>query len=208
MLERSLKSLGIVPEPNLIAVGFKDKYFMTPGINFWPFEKPALVCRYRLVCHNKESKNPHVKAENPLDEMMKKLKNKSENNELIAQNKKSEKLVNLENVYKKVELNMNKAIPYLKAILTKDIGLKYAPDIRFQRDNFAKEFSFFEENLQKMNHAAPQTKANQLIEIFIEPLDCKFLKALYFLIHENKEYLQSYFEQIENGDLDINTLFR
>ncbi len=55
MLERSLKSLGIVPEPNLIAVGFKDKYFMTPGINFWPFEKPALVCRYRLVCHNKES---------------------------------------------------------------------------------------------------------------------------------------------------------
>jgi len=153
------------------------------------------------------AKQSSKKAENPVQELMEKMRNENKQKQDLVETKKSEKLTNLENIYKKVELNMNKAIPYLKAILTKDIGLKYAPDIRFTRDNFAKEFSFFEENLEKMNHPNSEEKTIKLIDFLIDEENKKFLISLYYLIHENREFILSYFEQIEEGELDISTLF-
>lgn len=183
-------------------------WYEVPKLDIEISDQQAFDDAEKVKAVNKRSNNEEKEFENsknPMEEILKKMQ--SEKNELSAEPKKSEKLNNLENIYKKVELNINKAIPYLKAVLTKDIGLKYAPEIRFQRDNFAKEFSSFEANLDKMNLISQEENTSKLIDLFYEPQSKKFLTALYFIIHENKEFLLSYFEQIQNGQLSVNTLF-
>lgn len=155
-----------------------------------------------------EAEKQKIELKKPkMEDLFDQIKNGFHKNQVI-ETKKSEKLTNLENIYKKVELNINKAVPYLKAILTKEIGLKYAPDIRFKRDNFAHEFSSFEENLDRMNNPNSEESTKKLINLFIDDENNrKFMLSLYYLINENKEFILSYFQQIQDGELDINTLF-
>ncbi len=149
--------------------------------------------------------NDENSQKNVMEELTKKIK-EGKNNEL-AEVKKSEKLINLENIYKKVELNINKAIPYIKARLTKEIGLKYAPDIRLKKDEFSKEFHSFEDNLENMNHPNSEGSKKKLNNFYFDDSTQKFLFSLYYLVNENKEYILEYFDQIQEGKIDKNTLF-
>jgi len=141
---------------------------------------------------------------NGLEDLLSKANNQKKD---LMNIKKSAKLTDLENLYKKLELNINKAVPYLKAILTKKIGLKYAPDIRFSKDNFANEYSAFDENLEKMSVNISEKNNKKLIEFLMDEEEIKYLTTLYYLIYENKEHILDYFDQIQEGLIDKNTLF-
>jgi hypothetical protein len=49
----------------------------------------------------------------------------------------------------KIEIKLNKAIPYLKGYITREIRLKYAPDIKFLRENLNKDIDEFKRYLDE-----------------------------------------------------------
>lgn len=65
-----------------------------------------------------------------------------------------------EEVLKKIELNLNQSVPYIRGYLTREIRLKYAPEIRFLRDTYSRDYDEFnkyvdtlrEENKSKLEN--------------------------------------------------------
>jgi hypothetical protein len=75
-------------------------------------------------------------------------------------------------IFKNVELNLVKSAPYLKGFLTRRIGLKYAPDIRFLRDTLDQEVMTFEkevvesqEEFMLNKHFKKQSKQEKILRL-------------------------------------------
>ena len=56
---------------------------------------------------------------------------------------------------------MTKAIPYLKGRLTKELGLRYAPDIKFLKDNSLDLIKGYEEQQKKYIEEANQEETDR-----------------------------------------------
>jgi hypothetical protein len=56
----------------------------------------------------------------------------------------------LDEIYNKIQLNLNQSEPYIKGVLTRAIGLKYTPAIKFIKDNFNFEIEEYENYLDKV----------------------------------------------------------
>lgn len=56
----------------------------------------------------------------------------------------------LDEIYKKIQLNLSQSVPYIKGVLTRTVGLKYAPEIRFFRDDFMFEIESYEDHLNEI----------------------------------------------------------
>lgn len=65
-------------------------------------------------------------------------------------------------IFKNVELNLVRSAPYLKGFLTRKIGLKYAPDIRFLRDTLDQEVNTFEKEVVESQE---EFMANKVLKI-------------------------------------------
>ena len=57
-----------------------------------------------------------------------------------------------EAIFKSVEFKINQASPYIVSHITRKIGLKYAPDIKFVRDCFDEEVNSFDDYLQDIKN--------------------------------------------------------
>lgn len=159
---------------------------------------------YKLELQKKEKENKSKYEETEMPENL--LKQEKGKNEVVSL-KKSEHLTNLENIYKKIELNVNKSVPYIKGKLTRDIGLKYAPDIRFIKDNFVEEYTAFEDSLKNMNPINLEDNWKKIIENLISKENISFLKCLYYMINEYRDSIFEYFDGIQSGEIEPDTLF-
>jgi len=52
--------------------------------------------------------------------------------------------------YKKIQKNLTQAVPFIRGKLTKRLGFKFAPEIRFIRDEFNLALSEFQENYKSL----------------------------------------------------------
>jgi ribosome-binding factor A len=64
-------------------------------------------------------------------------------------------------VVKKIELNLNQSVPFIRGYLTREIGLKYAPEIRFMRDTYQKDYDEFEKYIDSMKQDSKKKLADK-----------------------------------------------
>ena len=112
-------------------------------------------------------------------------------------------------INKSVQFKLNQAMPYIKSVLTRKIGLKYAPDIRFVRDEFDEEVQQFEDYIDEMRREKieiqSQKDENKDTEIFMKLINSpNFTKQIKEEISKFKDgalkniYDQFFFDEKQN----------
>jgi hypothetical protein len=112
-------------------------------------------------------------------------------------------------INKSVQFKLNQAMPYIKSVLTRKIGLKYAPDIRFVRDEFDEEIQQFQNYIDEMRTEKLEINSNKDenkdTEIFMKLISSpNFLKQIKEEISKFKDeafkrmYEQFFFDENQN----------
>lgn len=81
-----------------------------------------------------------------------------------------------EMIYKKIELNLNQSSTYIKGYITREIGLRYAPELRFVRDSFDADVGDFEEYIENIQENELKKKESDVITYGMSKNDIHYLK--------------------------------
>ena len=97
-------------------------------------------------------------------------------------------------IYKQIKNNLKKSEPYVGGVLTRRVGLKKCPEIRFIRDTFESEvLDFMEQINQNKDEIIKEKVMNKLNEDNDNSSEYNFFK-----IFDNPNILQSIHNTIEN----------
>jgi len=100
----------------------------------------------------------------------------------------SEEKFEVDELNKSIELKLNQSIPFLRSKLTRSIGLKYAPEIRFYRDTKCEDMIDYRESIMNLTN---QDKSNGVFnDAYLEINQDK--KPLSF---EQKERINNQYEK-------------